>query len=346
MGKIRVLIADDSAFMRQVINDMLSGDEVIQVIGTARDGKDALAKIRDFKPDVITLDVEMPRLNGLEVLKIVMKENNRPVIMLSSHTQSGSEITLTALSMGAVDFVAKPSSPSDLGSIKAELKEKIVAAANAARKKQGPGKEGLQPQKSVSASVKKKRRPSLIGIGSSTGGPKALESLISQLEEDFTVPILITQHMPAGFTKTFAKRLDSVSHLCVKEAADGDHIEPGKVYLAPGGHHMCLREKRVISLNQDPPVEHVRPSINVMLESAVSHYGDQLIGIILTGMGKDGAKGMFRLKEKGGLTMVQDEHSSVIFSMPKAVIDQKAADIVAPIDEMAGIIKEAVDSCR
>lgn len=336
---IKVLVVDDSDFMRQVIRDLLVAED-IEVI-TARSGQEALAKIEETKPDVVTLDVEMPGMNGLEVLKAIMIKNPLPVIMLSGHTQAGNRITMEALALGAVDFVAKPSLTQSIESVKAELCKQIRAVVKitdiTASEKELPA--GEKPSKQI---IDKFPECKLVAIGSSTGGPRALEKVLVTLPKNFPVPVLITQHMPAGFTKAFAHRLHNLCQIKVKEAEEGEQLRKGVAYIAPGGYHMVITHTNQISLNQDPPVEYVRPSVNVMLESAMQVYGNKIIGVILTGMGKDGAEAMVKLKKNGGRTVVQNESTSVVFSMPKAVIEKGAADIIAPIQSISGILQAAL----
>jgi two-component system, chemotaxis family, protein-glutamate methylesterase/glutaminase len=342
MNKIRVLIVDDSAFMRQITKDMLSAYSDLDIVGTARDGQDALIRIEELKPDVVTLDIEMPKLNGFEVLKSIMEKNPMPVIMVSSHTKKGSEITIEALSLGAVDFVAKPQKTSDMVQLAEEMVRKIRMASRS------------NSQASISRSIKRRtplfiehkypaKKYSLLAIGSSTGGPKALETILTKIPKTLPIPVMITQHMPPGFTKTFSDRLDKLCEIGVSEAREGDILRKGHAYIAPGGYHMILRDRTRIHLADSPPVEHVRPSINVMMNSITDFYEGSLIGVILTGMGKDGADAMVRLKDKGGMTIVQDQSSSVVFSMPKACIDRQAAEIVAPIEDIALILRQFID---
>ena len=244
---------------------------------------------------------------------------------------------MDALSLGAIDFIAKPALNKDIKNVKEELCKKIkevVKETNIAP----PAKELIISKQSYKQMPNKFSQCKLVAIGSSTGGPRALEKVLVSLSANFPVPVIITQHMPAGFTKAFADRLNKICEIKVKEAEDGDPLLKGVAYIAPGGYHMVITRNKKISLNQNPPIEHVRPSINVMLESAIQVYGNKIFGVILTGMGKDGAEAMVSLKRIGGRTVVQDESTSVIFSMPKAVIDKGAADIIAPIESISGIL--------
>ncbi len=345
--KIKVLVVDDSAFMRKIIGDIVSGDNELELVGIARNGKDALSKIGVLKPDVMTLDVEMPVLNGLETLRQLMGIGPLPVIMVSSHTRQGSETTLEALSAGAVDFVAKPSiiKGESREELETMLPQKIKTAAKA---RLFPG---LQEDESPVAAGKERVAAAIAGqggaypkaggmtnyvvaIGASTGGPRALENVFRGFPEDLPAAIMVTQHMPAGFTESLAKRLDRVSKLKVKEAGGGERIFPGQAYVAPGGYHLLVKGGQT-QLSSTPPVQHVRPSVDVMMESIAQYYGPSAIGVLLTGMGKDGAEGMAQIKRNGGKTIVQDPATAVIASMPQAAIKNGAADEIVPLDKIA-----------
>lgn len=347
MRKIRVLVVDDSALMRRVISDMLNENPEIEVIGTARDGYDAIRKIMELKPDVVTLDLEMPRLDGLNTLGYIMSETPLPVIMLSSYTREGAEATLKALDYGAFDFVPKPSGPIslDIRKVKEELIKKIKAAyrADLSRLK------FLLPRKEKKVKRVEKPAPTEVGvvvaIGSSTGGPRALQEVIPKLPSDIRASILVVQHMPPGFTKSLAERLDSLSSINVKEAVEGDLLKEGLALIAPGDYHMIVSRSGYevkIRLNQDPPVWGVRPSVDVMMLSVAEIFRSKTVGVILTGMGRDGARGMKKIKEYGGITIAEDKSTCVVFGMPKAAIDEGAANIVVPVDRIAEEIVKAV----
>lgn len=376
MAKTKVLVVDDSAFMRKVISDMITDDASLEVIGTARDGIDALEKVARLRPDVVTLDVEMPRKNGLETLRDLMQSHPVPVVMLSSMTQSGAQATMEALALGAIDFIPKPSGPIslDIEKVQDELIRKIKAAALARiqlveRVKDQPTlpKARPTPRQAVprEASLgqlvidipKKAKAPrpprplvdvrplrpdTIIAIGSSTGGPRALETVISGFPPDLSAGVLVVQHMPAGFTRSMAERLDQICSIQVKEAEDGDRISAGVVYIAPGDYHMVVSSDGIIRLNQAPPVNYVRPSVDVTLLSLPAVYSNQLVGVILTGMGKDGAAGMAKIKAQGGVTIVQDERTSVIYSMPRAVVENGDADYILPLDRIGDAAVQAV----
>lgn len=341
--KINVLVVDDSAYMRKVISNLLQSEDNITVVDTARDGLDALDKIKQWKPDVVTLDVEMPKLNGLSALERIMKECPTAVIMLSSLTQEGSDTTIKALTAGAVDFVPKPSGAIsfDLHKVKEELVTKIKVAARASLRNLRTSGSSLYSAVTPAAPVVKSGAglriapKQLIVIGSSTGGPNALQQLIPRLPANLPAAVLVVQHMPPGFTASLANRLNDSSPLEVCEASEGDILQTGKVFIAPGGQHLVLLSKTIIGLNQNPPVHSVRPAVDVTMESAVDYYGSRMIGVILTGMGYDGSKGMAAVKKAGGRTVVQDEATCVVYGMPRVVVEMGKADKVLPIQKIA-----------
>lgn len=338
--KIDVLVVDDSAYMRKVISNMLQSDEDIFVVDTARDGLDAIEKIKQWKPHVVTLDVEMPKLNGLSALERIMNECPTPVIMLSSLTQEGSETTIKALTIGAVDFLAKPSGTIslDIDKVKDELIAKVKIAAKACIANIRRPISGIIPKTAITTygPISTGVTPNkILVVGSSTGGPNALQQVIPRLPGNIPAAVLIVQHMPSGFTASLAARLNEISALEVCEAKDGDVLRTGKAYVAPGGFHMFLRSKSILGLNQDPPVHSVRPAVDVTLESVVNHYGSQVVGVILTGMGYDGSRGMAQVKGKGGKTIAQDEATCVVYGMPRVVVEMGKADKVLPIQKIA-----------
>lgn len=337
--KLRVLVVDDSAFMRKIIADIINSDPLLEVVGTAVDGIDALEKIAKLKPDVITLDVNMPRMDGLTTLKHIMERNPLPVVMLSNVTQEGAEITFKALKMGAIDYVPKPSGELslDIHKIKTEIIDKIKNAANA--------KITIHEHKTQTVSTVKrpqKFKQKIITIGASTGGPPAIEDILLQLPANVP-PILIVQHMPVGFTKLFAQRLNSLTNFTVKEAEEGDAIVPGQALIAPGGHHMIVTKEGKIHLDDGPPLHSVKPAVDPMMETAAEVYKAETIGIILTGMGRDGALGMKRIKKFGGTTIAQDESTCTVFGMPKAAIEEGCVDKVLPLSR---IPQEIIRECK
>jgi two-component system chemotaxis response regulator CheB len=341
MDKIKVLVVDDSAFMRKMITDMINSQPDMEVLDTARDGLDAIKKINSLNPDVITLDVEMPNKNGLEVLREI-KDSNVAVIMLSSLTSEGSSTTIEALRLGAFDFIQKPSGSIslDIDKVKEDLVEKIRYAKAHLRKKLKREK-AIDKFSPINKSAYNKKKYEAVLIGASTGGPKVLFELITKLPKDLEVPLLVVQHMPAGFTKAFAERLDKYSNLKVIEAKDGDKIEPNVVYIAPGGFHMLVKSKQ-IKLDLSPQIHGVRPAVDKLFLSAAEEFGENNLAVILTGMGRDGAEGIKAIKLKGGLTIAQDEATSTIFGMPKAAIETGCVDYVMPDYQIAEEIVKIV----
>ena len=326
MKKVKVLVVEDSAFMRQVIGDIIREHNDLDLLTTARDGLDALSKIKSFKPDVVTMDLEMPRLGGLETLKRIMSETPMPVIMISSHTSAGSESTLKALDAGAVDFIAKPdlvSSAESIDELKNVLPQKIIAASTA-KVSLVTKPQTIAPQKTEDLSdivrQRHKTARAILAIGASTGGPKALEEVFKVLPADFPAAVLLSQHMPPGFTLSFSQRLNMISPLQVKEAKEGDSLLAGQVLIAPGGFHMAVR-KGLVHLDSGPKVNYVRPSIDVMFKS-LAQCEQRLMVLIMTGMGKDGAAGARILKDSKPDTifMAQAPSTSLIPSMPDALI--------------------------
>ena len=342
---IKVMVVDDSAFMRKVISEILSEEDDIEVIAKARNGVDALKKIKKEKPDVITLDVEMPKMNGIELLENLMEKHPLPVIMLSKLTSEESKIAVKALQLGAFDFLAKPSGSIslDIEIVKEELLTKVRLAAKASiqkKVKKQNVEDEIKPRDKVSKRRKKanmikgSKGKQLVVIGASTGGPKALKEVITLLPKNFSAPILIVQHMPPGFTTSLADRLDKRSAITVKEAETGDRLKAGTALLAPGDYHMLLNSNK-IELSQENKLHNVRPSVDKTLESVVKNYDGNIIGVLLTGMGSDGAKGLELVKEFGGQTIAQDKETSVVYGMPKAAVELGVVDQVLPINKIA-----------
>ncbi|TAN44303.1 MAG: chemotaxis response regulator protein-glutamate methylesterase [Nitrospirae bacterium] len=353
---VKVLIVDDSAFMRNALTSMISSDPEIKIVGTARDGIDALEKIASLKPDVITLDVEMPRMDGLTTLKHIMERDPVSVIMVSSLTTDGAKVTLDALDLGAVDFI--PKNLSDLSINIVKIKEMLVDKIKQIGRKGRPKKRlPVSPKPLVSAAAHEipkampskitgDRRVSVVSIGTSTGGPKALQEIIPKLPKDFPLPILIAQHMPANFTGPFAERLNQLSEITVKEAAEGDVLKGGVAYVAPGKGHMRVRRPRgletVISISEAKEDYIYRPSVDALMLSVAELFPGRALGVILTGMGNDGAKGIAEMKRTGARIFAQNEESCVVYGMPKAVVDAGTADKILSLEEIAGEIINAV----
>jgi two-component system chemotaxis response regulator CheB len=348
MKEIKVLIVDDSAFMRNTISGMISSDPEIKVIGTARDGMDAVEKVASLKPDVITLDVEMPRMGGLDALKVIMSQNPVPVLMVSSLTTEGAHETLEALDMGAVDFI--PKNLSDLAvniiNIRDILVEKIKTASRCRVRTNGTSATAISTVVTPSYDFSAHRRAHVVAIGSSTGGPKALQQIVTALPQDFPVPILISQHMPPNFTGPLAQRLNQLSRITVKEAEDGETLTRGTVFIAPGSGHMKIARRKitetVISIEPHNGQYIYKPSVDALMLSVAEVYSGHVLGVILTGLGNDGQRGMKEIKNKGGRTIAQDEASCVVYGMPKAVIEAGAADKIVPIEGIAGEIINTV----
>jgi two-component system, chemotaxis family, protein-glutamate methylesterase/glutaminase len=346
---IRVLVVDDSAFMRKVLSDLMQTDPAITVIGTARDGLDGVQKFTTLQPDVVTLDIEMPNLDGYGTLREIMAKRPTPVVMVSSLTREGAEATVRALALGAVDFVAKPSGSISLNMhvTRDELVAKVKAAAGATpRYRRVLGElPPLRREAKVDRPVIRDIGPlprKLVLIGCSTGGPGALHQIIPRLPGDLAAAVLVVQHMPPGFTRSLAGRLDEISAIPVKEAAEGDRLQSGHVLVAPGGFHMTVGSDGLIRLNQDPPVHGVRPAVDKTFESVIPLFGQHLVGVILTGMGYDGAKGMVGVKKHGGRTIAEDASTCVVYGMPKVVAEMGAADQVLPVHEIADAIGRLV----
>lgn len=359
MDPIRVLIVDDSPFMRKALERMLQAPD-IQVVGSARDGLDALEKIPQLNPDIVTLDVEMPRLDGLGALKRIMAEMPRAVLMVSSLTQEGATATLEALANGALDFIPKESSlaSNTILQIQQDLQEKVRKLARSPKfKLQRPApptpapRPGFAlPQPAAPAAPHVGRvgglsgpTAELLAIGCSTGGPKALQDLLPALPRTLPVPCLIVQHMPGTFTRPFAERLNGICQVTVKEAEHGETARPGVVYIAPGGQHMLYRQRGltgVIELSAEPAESLHRPSVDVLFQSIAESCNRQVLAMILTGMGSDGARGMVALKAKGAHTLAEAEESCVVYGMPRAAFERGCVDQVAPLQDMAGILRK------
>lgn len=356
MDPIRVLIVDDSPFMRKALERMLTTED-IQVIGSARDGEDALEKIPQFKPDIVTLDVEMPRMDGLACLKRIMSDFPLPVLMVSSLTQEGATATLEALAAGALDFIPKETSlaSSSILQIQQDLQEKVRKLARSPRFRKAAPRPAVAapvaarpalpaPLRPVAAGAGLATSPmaEVLAIGCSTGGPKALQDLLPGLPKSLPVPVLIVQHMPASFTKPFAERLNGLCQVAVKEAEHGEPAKPGTVYIAPGGLHLNYRQRGAqpyLELNPEPASSLHRPSVDVMFLSLAQECTKQILAMILTGMGNDGAKGMEALKAKGAHTLAEAEESCVVYGMPRAAFERGCVDQVAPLPEMAPILR-------
>src|SRR6056297_346677 len=347
---IKVLIVDDSAFMRKLINDIISESNQLEVIGKVRNGKEALEFIKDKKPDVITMDVEMPVMNGIEAVEKIMLNEPVPVVMLSAVTKKGAEATLAALEAGAVDFITKPKSIFKVkdATVKDSIVEKLLIAS----------KVNLQQQKKyIKHPVRKKKSPrevtrtgnkikKIIAIGTSTGGPRALQEVIPRIPGDINAAILIVQHMPPGFTKSLSDRLDSMSEVTVVESSGNEELMPGTVYVAPGDQHLKVRKSGnsyYTYLEDSDLVSGHKPSVDAMFGSLNENNIRDVIGVLLTGMGKDGARELKKLKDNNNYTIVQDEKSCVVFGMPKSAINMKAVNEVVELRNIANSIIKAME---
>ena len=397
---IRVVIADDSAFMRKVISDLLTKTLGFQVAGTAKNGKEAVEMVAKEKPDLLTLDINMPVMDGLQALKVIMRETPVPVLMFSSLAKKDADETIKALELGAVDFLCKAGgSISRIDDIEDEIIEKCRSVASVGKgksqnlrniflkKQEAPslkrinifGKKGYgnaasqeskptglsaphsysnmltkakhenpllkpKPASPIYSSSKGGSGAKLVALGTSTGGPRALQQVIPYLPADMPCGMVVVQHMPPGFTKSLAERLNSLSQVRVKEAEQGEPILPGHVYIAPGGYHLTVRGsggRREISLNQDPPLASHRPAVDVMFDSVVK-YGSDVVSVILTGMGCDGTAGMKKIKRAGGYIIAEAEETCVVYGMPKSVVDAGIADEVLPLGQIAAAIMKKV----
>jgi two-component system chemotaxis response regulator CheB len=378
-GKIRALVVDDSALMRNLVSRMLEAAGDIEVVGTAMNGEFALQKIERLEPDVTILDIEMPVMNGIEFLHERRKRSiDVPVIVLSSVARTGAKVTMDALALGAADFVTKPSGSvsRDIVRVEAQVVELVrsygrqhrsrVGLATVPRPSDAPptvepharpprSERAAAPEQPPAPPAPPKRvtpvaepgRPEIIAIGVSTGGPNALRKVFAELDAGLPVPVLVVQHMPAGFTTEFARSLDRVCGLEVREAADGDIVKPGRVLVAPGNFHLAVErgaDAVSVRVSQDAPRNGHRPSADVLFESVASVYGNRAVGVIMTGMGRDGSAGLGKIYERGGMTVGQDEASSVVYGMPKVAYELGYVRRQVPLYEIAGTIAEVVRS--
>lgn len=373
----KVLVVDDSAFMRKLITDFLNSHPAIEVVGVARNGKDAIDKLQTLKPDVITLDVEMPIMDGLEALKEIMRIRPTPVVMLSSTTEKGAENTVLAMASGAVDFVAKPGGAISLNleTIKDEIINKVVEAAavqvtklkqvpltSREPKRESPARQLGKPNRQMKKPTSHQQMPfsksgvtknfsvggkKVIAIGTSTGGPRALQEVLTKLPKNIAAPIVIVQHMPAGFTKSLADRLNNLCDIAVKEVENGDLIEDGVAYIAPGGKHFTV-EKMGVSLvakvdDKEPPRIGHRPSVNVLFESLAKISGLKCLAVVMTGMGNDGMDGTADLKANcETIAIAESQETSVVYGMPRAIVDRNLADDIVRLEDIASTITEMI----
>jgi len=359
-----VLVVDDSAFMRKVLTGLISSDAQLQVCGEARDGRDAIAQVETLKPDVISMDINMPHMDGLQATEVIMSSNPHPVLIVSSESREGAEVTLKALQLGAIDFVAKPSSGIDLdmSAIQDELCRKLKMAAKVrvvrtAARSNGQRTSGTES--STAATVPKSVNGGsggeaagnrgagkfpIVVIASSTGGPATLMKLVPEFSADFPGAIIVVQHMPGNFTAQFSKQLADASAIKVKEAEAGEIVVPGQVYVCPGSHHLRVSATGRIVLDDGPRISGYRPCADLTLESVVAYCGPNAVAVILTGMGNDGSRAVQLVKTSGGHVIAQDESTAVIFGMPQEAIKTGAVDQVLPIEAISAAVEKKVAS--
>ena len=337
-SRIRVLVVDDSAFVRRAVERMLAAAGDIQVVGTAADGEEGLRKARELRPDVVTLDIKMPRLGGLETLEQQMAEQPVPVLLMSTLTQEGAEVTLRGLELGAMDFVDKSSvQPMSMLSLADELIAKIRAIGGA-RVRARPQPPRPRPEAGAV-------QAELVVIAASTGGPTALQQVLSGLPAGFPAAVVVVQHIPRGFTKSLAERLDARSAIPVREARDGDAVLPGSVLIAPAGIHARLVRRAgsvLVTLDEEPRDALHRPSADVLMASVAEAYGERAVGVVLTGMGSDGTEGLRAIRAAGGRTLAESEETCVIYGMPKAAFEAGVVDRAVPLERVAGEILATV----
>ncbi len=357
-GKIKVAIVDDSAFMRKSLTLMLQSDDRIEIIGTARDGEEGYNLVKNKRPDVVTLDIEMPKVDGLTALERIMKDCPTPVLMVSSLTVEGAEATLKALELGAVDFIPKGMSYVNMDIVK--IKEDLIAKVRAIAKKESlretlrrlrsitEDKKNGSAEAAVIQNKKIENGYNVIGIGISTGGPLSLQKFLPNISPKVTKPILIVQHMPPMFTKSLAERLNSICKHEVKEAEDNETVKNGYIYIAPGGKHMTVYRKssveNAIRISDQPSDTLHKPSVDVMLNSVADTYSNKTLSIIMTGMGRDGTEGVQKIKNLGGQCIAQDEASCVVYGMPKSIVDSGLADAVVPLEKIADVLNNGAQN--
>jgi two-component system, chemotaxis family, protein-glutamate methylesterase/glutaminase len=332
--RIKVLVVDDSAIVRKIFNEELSKEADIEVVGTAPDPFIARDKIVKLKPDVVTLDIEMPRMDGLTFLKKLMKYYPLPVIIVSSLTPKGSAMAVEAIEYGAIEVLAKPGGAYSVGDMCIQLKEKIRAASRVNMKRK-PSPDSIPQAGTITHSLKETTQK-VIAIGASTGGTEALKVVLADMPQN-SPGIVIVQHMPANFTTAFAERLNQICKIEVKEAEDGDSVINGRALIAPGNFHMLFRRngaKYYVNVKDGPLVHHQRPAVDVLFNSVAQYAGNNAVGVILTGMGADGAQGLLAMKGAGSRTLVQDEASCIVYGMPKEAVKIGAADKIVPLDRI------------
>ena len=343
--QVRLMVVDDSAFMRKIVSDAASKVVGVTVVGTARNGMDAIENIERYRPNIITMDVEMPKMNGIEALKIIKRDHPEiEVIMLSSHSKEGSHVTMEALELGALDFIEKSSDRGDLSFITSQLEAKLLMAELITKPKEVREKVKepvIQKREILAPHGFDYRKVKAVVLGASTGGPKVLFQIVRQIPKELNLPVFIVQHMPKGFTKSFAERMDGDSMLKVVEAEDGMTVENNTVYVAPGDFHMVV-ESAKIRLNQKPKLHGVRPAVDFLMESVARSYGGHVLAVILTGMGKDGAAGLMSIKDAGGHVLAQNRETCVVYGMPGYAVSSGVVDEVLSPEEITERIRRIV----
>jgi two-component system, chemotaxis family, protein-glutamate methylesterase/glutaminase len=342
MSKIRVLVIDDSLFMRAAIKKIVEGDPRFEVVGVGKDGSEAAGLVASLKPDVVTMDFNMPKMNGAEAVREIMRTRATPVVMLSAHTRDGARETFEALAAGAIDFLTKPSGEvsADFQAIGPKLLEKLAACASATPREVKPAR--ARPVTELPGlATWPPTGPKVVVIAVSTGGPTALTRVIPALAADVPVAVVIVQHMPAQFTTTLAERLNSLSSIEVREAQEGDKPRRGLALVAPGDRHLEFGDKGLLKLSDGPEVNGCRPSADVTMKSAAKIFGRRTIGVVMTGMGRDGTEGLAAVRAVGGKTIAQDRPSSVIWGMPRAAVEAGVVDEVVALDEIAGRLEKS-----
>jgi two-component system chemotaxis response regulator CheB len=344
---IRVLVVDDSVVIRRIVTDLLAADPGIEVAGVAQNGRIALTKVAELKPDIVTMDIEMPEMNGIQAVRELRRSNPRlPIIMFSTLTERGGSATLEALASGASDYVTKPSNTGSIAQSQQNIREQLIPKIKALAGTRRLCAAGM-PARIPSPVARRPRTQgfAVLAIGSSTGGPDALATVLPALPADLGVPVVIVQHMPPLFTRLLAQRLDAACRLRVSEAEPGDRVVPGRILIAPGGCHMEVVRKGTdlqVRLTQDPPENFCRPAVDVLFRSVAAAYGERSLAVVLTGMGRDGEKGATVLRTAGGEVVAQDEATSVVWGMPGAVAMAGLADRVLPLDRVAPDVVNAI----
>lgn len=345
MDKITVLIVDDSALVRQLLTDMISQDPELEVAGLAHDGVEAIKLTQELDPDVITMDIHMPEMDGLTALEYIMKKSPRPVVMLSALVKKGAAPTLKALELGAVDFIAKPSQfPTSVTEIQEDVLDKIKAAAHSRAREVWERTRRAKPPRKVKVKKATVRGGRMVVLGASAGGPRALAEIVPSLPEDLPASVVVVQHMPGPFTASFAERLNARAGLDVAEATQGEELVEGRALVVPGGYDLVFERSPAGRVNAKllPTVARhgASPVIDVTMESAAQVFGDTTVGVLLSGMGSDGAMGLGMIKDAGGETIAQDEETCLVFGMPKAAIERRLVDDVLPLEKIATAIVE------